>query len=284
MSILFPCGGVNASDASLKVTGDVITYVDSVATTFDTIVANCGSIKLDDTYFKNTNGVLTSVDSTFEDIEYTLPAPCGGFVVDEMHFWYALDGAICFSPTPIYFALSVSSEIGSTFGVTKITVEQPLRSGHTYVYQTATTLVAPDFQEDLSLWTAWDGVEEIVAIADEEIYIAEVDASNLCWFTGMAIVNSTKEITATSVAGTLSGDTLITVDPALTNDNTYIYKTGETVEVPVYGDELFFDETYTAWDGTSDITATTGDEIVIVEINPNGDCRAADKTIVVSKA
>ncbi len=71
-------------------------------------------------------------------------------------------------------------------------------------------------------------------------------------------------ISVTSSAGTKSGDTAITVTytgkPA---DAVYFYKvaTGTAASV-VYGEVL--DSTWTAWDGTSDITAATDKKITIV--------------------
>lgn len=69
-------------------------------------------------------------------------------------------------------------------------------------------------------------------------------------------------LTVTSVAGTASGDTAITVSPALTSGNSYRYKVATNATMPAYGQSV---KTWTAWDGTSDITAATGKEIVIVE-------------------
>lgn len=41
---------------------------------------------------------------------------------------------------------------------------------------------------------------------------------------------------------------------------------------------------YTAWNGTDDITATTGNEILIVEVDNNNKAVKAGKTTVTSKA
>lgn len=284
MATLFPCGGVDSNSASLKTVNGVVTSVDSVATTFTTVLANCGAVKFDSVYFKNTNGILTAKDNAINPIPYIVSAPCGGFKMDNLHFWLDTDNAVCFDSDPQYFVLVVTSALGTDYGFTKITVNTPIHSGLTYVYKTASSVTTPDFQEDLSSWTAWDGIEEIEALADDEIYIAEVDGDNKCWFTGYRLVNSLKEITATSVAGTLSGDTLITVEPTLTAGNSYVYRTAETVALPAYDDDLSLIAEWLTWDGTSDITAVTGDEIVIAEINSEGYCRAFDKTIVVSKA
>ncbi len=73
-------------------------------------------------------------------------------------------------------------------------------------------------------------------------------------------------LTVVSVAGT-TGKTDIYVNPALGASHTYVYKTDDTVELPVLGAET---TGWTAWDGSAEITATTGDQIGIVEVDSGG--------------
>ena len=75
-------------------------------------------------------------------------------------------------------------------------------------------------------------------------------------------IGELEELTVTSAAGTDSGDTKITVSPALESGHSYKYKVGTDVSVPEYG---AFVKNYTAWDGTADITATTGKKICVIE-------------------
>lgn len=89
-------------------------------------------------------------------------------------------------------------------------------------------------------------------------------------------------LTVTSVAGTLSGDTLVTVAPVLTNGNLYMYKTSSTVTIPALDDSAA--SGYTPWNGTTDITATTGNEILVVECNTSFLIKKAGKIAVTSKA
>lgn len=65
-----------------------------------------------------------------------------------------------------------------------------------------------------------------------------------------------------SAAGTVSGDTAITVDETPGVGNGYVYKLGSAAVVVDYGDDV---SDWTAWDGTSEITATTGQIITVVE-------------------
>ena len=70
-------------------------------------------------------------------------------------------------------------------------------------------------------------------------------------------------LTVTSVAGTSSGNTKITVSPAKANaSNVYKYKVGSAAETVTYGQNV---KTWTAWDGTSDITAASDQKITVVE-------------------
>lgn len=70
-------------------------------------------------------------------------------------------------------------------------------------------------------------------------------------------------LTVTSAAGTSSGNTKITVSPAKANaGNVYKYKVGSAAETVTYGQNV---KTWTAWDGTSDITAASNQKITVVE-------------------
>lgn len=76
------------------------------------------------------------------------------------------------------------------------------------------------------------------------------------------------ELKVVSVAGT-AGKTLIYVNPALTGGNTYVYKTAESVDLPLA--DAVLTTGWTAWNGAAEIAATTGHEIAIVEINASNE-------------
>ena len=70
-------------------------------------------------------------------------------------------------------------------------------------------------------------------------------------------------LTVNSVAGTASGDTKITVNPAKENaGNVYKYKVATDAVAVGYGQNL---RNWTSWDGKADIKATTGQKITVVE-------------------
>lgn len=83
-----------------------------------------------------------------------------------------------------------------------------------------------------------------------------------------------------SVAGTTSGDTAIYVNPIKTGSNTYKYKTGATIALPNF--ETTPDSSWVAWNGTDEITATTGNYIGIVEVNSSGKAVAGGTALVTS--
>lgn len=79
------------------------------------------------------------------------------------------------------------------------------------------------------------------------------------------------EITVASAAGTASGTTKLTLSgytPA--QGESYVYKVGTTTAAPTIAYHATPDYTWTAWDGTSDITAQTGKKIAVVSVNQNG--------------
>lgn len=70
-------------------------------------------------------------------------------------------------------------------------------------------------------------------------------------------------LTVNSVAGTTSGDTKITVNPAKENaNNVYKYKVGASETAVTYGQNL---RNWSTWDGKADITAANGQKITVVE-------------------
>ena len=61
--------------------------------------------------------------------------------------------------------------------------------------------------------------------------------------------------------------------------NTYSYKTGASVDIPALQSTV---SDYTSWDGTSEITAQSNNDLVIVELNSSSKVVRAGKTKVTS--
>jgi len=86
-----------------------------------------------------------------------------------------------------------------------------------------------------------------------------------------------------SVAGSLSGDTAIYVNPSVEASNSYKYKTAPTVDLPAL--DAVLTTGWTAWDGDDEITATTGNQIVIAEVETSTNkAKKAGKATVTSLA
>lgn len=90
------------------------------------------------------------------------------------------------------------------------------------------------------------------------------------------------ELTVTSTAGTTAGKTSVSVTPSVSSGNSYKYKTAATVTEPSLGDVCTTG--YMAWDGTSEITATTGNKILIVEVDAGNKAVKSGTATVASKA
>ena len=86
-------------------------------------------------------------------------------------------------------------------------------------------------------------------------------------------------LTVVSIAGTSAGDTAIHVNPLLTGGNSYRYQTGTNLSLPELNQDV---SAFASWNGTDDITATTGDDIVIVEVNGSNLAVKAGKATVTS--
>lgn len=88
-------------------------------------------------------------------------------------------------------------------------------------------------------------------------------------------------LTVNSVAGTASGDTKITVNPAKENaGNVYKYKVAADAVTVGYGQNL---RNWTSWDGKADITATPGQVITVVECDSTYKALSAGHTTVTAK-
>lgn len=119
------------------------------------------------------------------------------------------------------------------------------------------TITMWDTPDPVATWTKASGLFVPVLPNPEGMIIATIAFDE-----GGSLDN----LVVTSVAGTASGATKITVSPALTSGNSYKYKVAEDCKLPEYGANV---RTYASWNGKSDIVAATGQEILIVECDAN---------------
>lgn len=95
---------------------------------------------------------------------------------------------------------------------------------------------------------------------------------------------SLKALTVQSVAGTAAGDTKITVSGyTLTTGDGYKYKVATGTAPSVAPGEIL-DSTWTAWDGSDDITAATDKKITVAVVDAFGEAIAAGNATVTAKS
>ena len=89
------------------------------------------------------------------------------------------------------------------------------------------------------------------------------------------------ELMLSSVEGSATGKTKVTVTPSAPSGYTAKYKTGADLALPAYDEAV---TGYTAFTAGADITATTGNKIVVAYLDSSGKAKAAGMTTVTSKA
>lgn len=88
-------------------------------------------------------------------------------------------------------------------------------------------------------------------------------------------------LTVNSTAGSKSGDTKVTVTPEkVSAGNVYKYKVASSETSVEYGQNV---KNWSAWDGKSDITATTGQVITVVECDSTYKALSAGHATVTAK-
>lgn len=88
-------------------------------------------------------------------------------------------------------------------------------------------------------------------------------------------------LTVSSVAGTATGDTKVTISPAKASGNSYKYKVADAETNVKYGQNV---KQWTAWNGTADITAATGKKITVVECDAEFRAVKAGSATVTAKS
>ena len=147
----------------------------------------------------------------------------------------------------------------STYGDVRITIVGTNTGGFTLTYKKddAGNL-------DLEATAQPSDSEGTLIIYDEEVLGDTTKASGL---------------TVSSAAGSTTGTTKLTVTPALGDGDSYRIYGGAAI--PAVGEVLV---AWTAWDGTSDITAATGDLITVAEVDGTNAAVKAGIVTVTAKA
>lgn len=118
---------------------------------------------------------------------------------------------------------------------------------------------------------------------ETETFATEAEAKN--WIYGK-FGKTMDTLSVQSAAGTETGKTKLTVTPNKGESSSYVYKTGANVSVPGYNDVCNANSGYSPWDGIEEITAKTGDKIVVVEVMTEDSTaiKAGEATITVKDA
>lgn len=137
-----------------------------------------------------------------------------------------------------------------------------MKAGLEYTTDSATGFIGfhvqGNYEHAISDMFAIMGVRLFAEYLDAIAYIA----------VGSSDTQTLGELTVTSVAGTESGKTQLTVEPQLASINNVLkYKTNASAATSVtYGMDV---KTWTKWDGVSEISATSGHHIAVVECDQN---------------
>lgn len=120
------------------------------------------------------------------------------------------------------------------------------------------------------------------AASDKDFILLDISGLMPEKFHAITETETLKSLTVTSAAGTKVGDTKITITEPLADGRTYKYKAGATVTTPVLNQ--IATSGYTTWNGTADITAATGNTILIVEVDMANRVKASGTATVTAKA
>ena len=100
------------------------------------------------------------------------------------------------------------------------------------------------------------------------------------------VINYVKELPSVGTLGSLSvqsnagasGKTQLTVTPPKGPDSSYWTKVGSSLTPPAYHEVIGTGGGYATWDGTSEVTATSGQEVMVVEVDSSNRALKAGKT------
>lgn len=169
----------------------------------------------------------------------------------------------------VLYTTNIRGGVGT--GLWGVTAEElaygPWTSKSAKQFITITQWATPD---PVATWTKASGIFIPVLPDSKGLFIATVSHETL------------GNLTLTSAPGTESGTTKVTVSPALTAGNSYKVKSGANVTVPAVNQLI--SGGYANWDGTADITAVTGNKVVVVEVDADNRAKKAGIATVVAKA
>lgn len=90
-------------------------------------------------------------------------------------------------------------------------------------------------------------------------------------------VGTLGSLSVQSAAGSSASKTKLTVNPPKGPDSSYWTKVGASLTLPKYHEVIGTGGGYTTWDGTSEVTATSGQEVMVVEVDSSNRALKAGK-------
>lgn len=136
-----------------------------------------------------------------------------------------------------------------------------------YFYKVGNGLIVPAVGTilDTSTYNPYLDNESIQITSNNDLVVTELDAKKkvirVGKITRLGALNVTSEASSTD-----TGKTSITVTETLGQGNTRLYKTGNNLVMPVSIKDVALSE-YMTWNGSDDITANTGDKLIIIEVS-----------------
>lgn len=233
----------------------------------------------------------TSATTQGESIEWQTPELSASITRDdtELHTWkreavFSTEAQAeryirSFLNIPELGALTVTSVAGTQPGNTILSVSPAKEYGNKYFYTVGDSIALPSVNEIVpDGWIEWDGTQEITAATGKRLALIEANAQRRALKAGTTTVLSKEAqpigiLTVTSSPGASIGTTAILVTPPATGGNTYKYKIAEAVGLPALDEILGSD--WTEWDGSSDISATAGYQIVVAEVDSESRAKKA---------
>lgn len=248
------------------------------AVTSTKIVAQLRKNKYVQTAIYGVNGIGTFI--SLSQIN-TLMMEMFGFTIEVNDELYAYETAAGVKTTKRYFdedkfvliATMPDQTMGKgLWGVTPEELKMsPWSAKSAQQFITLTQWETPD---PVATWTKASGVFIPVLPSKNSLVIATINFNEAPATLG--------DLTVTSAAGANAGDTAITVEPAKASGNSYKYKVGASLTAPSY--DQVISSGYTNWNGTDEITAATGQKIMIVEVDGSNKAKKVGQTTVTAKA
>lgn len=248
-----------------------VSITDLGPTTIGSLISELAKDPVDDSKARNVNGIVFIVN-TFDYFQKVMPAttfmtPQGTYVNNVMPYPMTIIQSSQMERGKAIIGIAKKYAMGVGTGSSK---EGKIEYSDEY-----------KFLEDERYYTI-KLIANGRAINDNDFILLDISALKPANLKIKLDSEELKKIVFTSAEGTSSGDTKITTSYVLNDGCSFKYKVGDNITVPVLDQILV--SGWTTWDGTSDITAETDKNIVIVEVNGLNQVKAVGTGKVTARA